>query len=117
MILIREGQKPTRHAPIGEISQMTKISREKKTSPHLKNIKGRETFADGKPIVQFIVDDQLRRRPVMQEPCRIPAFPVLARGPESATQVVVGEVLLVTGHLVGHAKDAVVADEGFELAT
>lgn len=53
----------------------------------------------------------------MQEPGRVPAFPILARGPEWPAQIMVGEVLLVAGHLIGHAEDTVMADEGFELAT
>lgn len=53
----------------------------------------------------------------MQEPCWIPTFPVLASGPEGATQVVIREVLLVAGHLVGHAEYTVMTDKSFEFAT
>lgn len=59
---------------------------------------------------------QLRRRPLAREPRRVP---LLVRGavvPEGAAKVVQGEEELLGAVLIEAAKDAVVADEGLELA-
>lgn len=94
MILIRKAQKPTLH-------------------PHrLQHIKGRQSLSNRQSIIQLIVDNQMRRRPVIQMRCGVPFLVPSAVLPERAAEIVGWEEELVAGPLVQRAEDAVVRYEG-----
>lgn len=99
-------------------------------APRLQHIERRQALRDTDPVVFRAVDHELRGLPVRKVRGGVPAVPGGAgRGgegvrwagegrvvPGRSTQVVEGEVELFRRQHVGEAEDAVVADEGAELA-
>ena len=99
MVLIGKHHQPARHPP------------------GLQDVEGGEPLGDGEAVVQLAVHDELRRGPLAREARGVPLLVALAVLPEGAAEVVDGEEELLRRPLVQGAEDAVVADEGLELAT
>lgn len=83
---------------------------------HLQRVERCQTLRDRKSVIELVVNDQMRRRPISGEAGGIPFRPGFWLFPEWAFEFVEGEVELFRGKLATHTKDTVVGYEGFELA-
>ena len=98
MVLIRKHQQPARHAS------------------RLKHVERRQALGHGQAVVELAMDDQLRRRPLVDMACGIPLLVPLSVLVQSPLEVVDRKEELVRVPLGRDAEAAVVADEGFEFA-
>lgn len=98
MILIRKVQKPTRHPPL------------------LEDIKQRQPLGHRQPIIQIIMDNEMRRIKA-QDPlgaARVKAAVILPRLPERPIELALHEPQLLRGDLGIRDECPVVCDQRFE---
>ena len=100
MILIREVQEPTRHAPL------------------LKDIENRQSLGNRQAVIQVIVDDKMRGGEAQNalRRRRIPASVVLARFPERPVELALHEPQFLRGDLGVCHEGTVVRDERLEFS-
>lgn len=75
----------------------------------LQDIEWCQTLCNRQPIIQFIVDDQVRGSPLLQMSSWIPFCVSFSVVPECATEVVAWEEELLGGELIQGAEDSVVS--------
>ena len=84
-------------------------------APQLEDVECGQALGDRQSEVQVVVDDQVRRGPVVKVSRRIPLLVDLTVLPQRSAEVVMWEEQLLGRVLVQGAEDAVVRHEGLEL--
>ena len=82
----------------------------------MQHVKSSQSLRDGEAVIEFVVDDEVGRRPVLRVSGWVPARKVVEVVPEGAVEVVLHEPEFFGGVLGKGVEGAVVREDGFEFA-